>query len=169
MHKKKVFFHREVLQGWPRKQLSGTQFDKITSRYEYLEVFSPPSVYSTRECPFLLVCYFSCRYLAQLGLRHLDLPVPNFDHDDKRIFKTIFRAASRLELLLERLFGLGGVQAEVSGRGPRLLRSFLGVEITESFRSELLKALLWINSVHTRCIVKTSVFTSGVCKNRGFY
>ena len=26
-----------------------------------------------------------------------------------------------------------------------------------------------INSVHTRCIVKTSGFTRGVCKNRGFY
>ena len=25
------------------------------------------------------------------------------------------------------------------------------------------------NSVHTRCIVKTSGFTRGVCKNRGFY
>ena len=26
-----------------------------------------------------------------------------------------------------------------------------------------------LNSVHTRCIVKTSGFTRGVCKNRGFY
>ena len=26
-----------------------------------------------------------------------------------------------------------------------------------------------VNSVHTRCIVKTSGFTRGVCKNRGFY
>ena len=26
-----------------------------------------------------------------------------------------------------------------------------------------------INSVHTRCIVKTSGFTTGVCKNRGFH
>ena len=26
-----------------------------------------------------------------------------------------------------------------------------------------------INSVHTRCIVKTGGFTRGVCKNRGFY
>ena len=26
-----------------------------------------------------------------------------------------------------------------------------------------------INSVHTMCIVKTSGFTRGVCKNRGFY
>ena len=26
-----------------------------------------------------------------------------------------------------------------------------------------------INSVHTRCIVKTSGFTRGVCKNQGFY
>ena len=26
-----------------------------------------------------------------------------------------------------------------------------------------------ISSVHTRCIVKTSGFTRGVCKNRGFY
>ena len=25
------------------------------------------------------------------------------------------------------------------------------------------------NSVHTRCIVKTSGFTRGVCKNLGFY
>ena len=27
----------------------------------------------------------------------------------------------------------------------------------------------YIDSVHTRCIVKTSGFTRGVCKNRGFY
>ena len=26
-----------------------------------------------------------------------------------------------------------------------------------------------INSVHTRCIVKTSGFTRGVCKDQGFY
>ena len=26
-----------------------------------------------------------------------------------------------------------------------------------------------VNSVHTRCIVKTSGFTRGVCKNKGFY
>ena len=26
-----------------------------------------------------------------------------------------------------------------------------------------------VNSVHTRCIVKTSGFTRGVCKNPGFY
>ena len=26
-----------------------------------------------------------------------------------------------------------------------------------------------VNSVHTRCIVKTSGFTRGVCKNSGFY
>ena len=26
-----------------------------------------------------------------------------------------------------------------------------------------------VNSVHTRCIVKTGGFTRGVCKNRGFY
>ena len=31
-----------------------------------------------------------------------------------------------------------------------------------------LKLLVKINSVHTRCIVKTSGFTRGVCKNRGF-
>ena len=29
--------------------------------------------------------------------------------------------------------------------------------------------MIWFNSVHTRCIVKTSGFTRGVCKNRGFY
>ena len=27
----------------------------------------------------------------------------------------------------------------------------------------------YINSVHTRCIVKTGGFTRSVCKNRGFY
>ena len=26
-----------------------------------------------------------------------------------------------------------------------------------------------LNSVHTRCIVKTSGFRRGVCKNQGFY
>ena len=26
-----------------------------------------------------------------------------------------------------------------------------------------------VNSVHTRCIVKTGGFTRGVCKNQGFY
>ena len=26
-----------------------------------------------------------------------------------------------------------------------------------------------VNSVHTRCIVKTSGFTRGVCKNQGLY
>ena len=29
--------------------------------------------------------------------------------------------------------------------------------------------LFFVNSVHTRCIVKTSGFTTGVCKNRGFF
>ena len=35
--------------------------------------------------------------------------------------------------------------------------------------SELISPAGYINSVHTRCIVKTSGFTRGVCKNRGFY
>ena len=34
--------------------------------------------------------------------------------------------------------------------------------------SEWLMCEVMINSVHTRCIVKTSGFTRGVCKNRGF-
>ena len=36
-------------------ELSGTQFDKITTRYEYWEVLSPPSVYCYRECPYIFV------------------------------------------------------------------------------------------------------------------
>ena len=32
-----------------------------------------------------------------------------------------------------------------------------------------LRAPFFINSVHTRCIVETSEFTRGVCKNRGFH
>ena len=35
--------------------------------------------------------------------------------------------------------------------------------------AEMPAETLEINSVHTRCIVKTSGFTRGVCKNRGFY
>ena len=39
--------------------------------------------------------------------------------------------------------------------------------ISDQFRIESEPRL--INSVHTRCIVKTSGFTRGVCKTRGFY
>ena len=38
-----------------------------------------------------------------------------------------------------------------------------GTKIRGTFVQQLFK------SVHTRCIVKTSGFTRGVCKNRGFY
>ena len=40
-------------------------------------------------------------------------------------------------------------------------------EFTEEFLGGILRSNL--NSVHTRCIVKTSGFTRGVCKNRGFH
>ena len=36
-----------------------------------------------------------------------------------------------------------------------------------AFTIKLLQKMF--ESVHTRCIVKTSGFTRGVCKNRGFY
>ena len=62
---------------WNRKtQLSGTQFDKMTMRYEYWEVLSPPSVCFAGEFSQVLVYCFFSRYLAQLGLRQLGLPVP---------------------------------------------------------------------------------------------
>ena len=45
------------------------------------------------------------------------------------------------------------------------LYSFLALSITAAdFKNNS-----FISSVHTRCIVKTSRFTRGVCKNRGFY
>ena len=58
-------------------QLSGTQFDKTTTRYEYWEVLSPPSVYFNREFPYIFVYCFSCRYVVELGLRQVGLRVPN--------------------------------------------------------------------------------------------
>ena len=36
----------------------------------------PPSVHFNREFPYIFVYCFSCRYLVELGLRQLDLPVP---------------------------------------------------------------------------------------------
>ena len=35
--------------------------------------------------------------------------------------------------------------------------------------SNILDVPPWSNSVHTRCIVKTSGFTRGTCKNHGFF
>ena len=52
---------------------------------------------------------------------------------------TIFRPASRLEMLLEGLLGSsggGGVRVEVSGRGPGFLGSCLGVQISTQNPSE---------------------------------
>ena len=46
--------------------------------------------------------------------------------------------------------------------------SLLGVENKNMNREEISECRM-INSVHTRCIVKKSGFTRGVCKNRGFY
>ena len=58
----------------------------------------------------------------------------------KRYYKIIFQPASRLEELLEGLLGvLGGFWQKFpdSGRGPRLLRSCLGVEISKRIPSEV--------------------------------
>ena len=47
------------------------------------------------------------------------------------VTNTVLQPASRLETLMEGLLGSsGGGRAEVSGRGPKLLRSCLGVEIS---------------------------------------
>ena len=46
---------------------------------------------------------------------------------------------------------------------PEMLESGAQTEVRRFERSDS------INIVHTRCIVKTSGFTRGVCKNRGFY
>ena len=60
-----------------RREISATsRFDKITTRYEYWEVLSPPSVCFNREFPYIFVYCFSCRYLVELGLRQLGLPAP---------------------------------------------------------------------------------------------
>ena len=63
-------------------QLSQTQFDKITDKILMLGSFVPSLcvLEYPREFPFLYICIygFSCRYLVQLGLPQLDLPVPNF-------------------------------------------------------------------------------------------
>ena len=51
-------------------QLSGTQFDKITTRYE---VLSPPSVYFNREFPYIFVAkasfsaYVSGKNVLKIG------------------------------------------------------------------------------------------------------
>ena len=68
---------------WPPTQLSQTQFDKITSRYEYWEVSSPLSLYLDGECPYIFVTKASLKaylkgFLAQeRGVRRTS-EVPNF-------------------------------------------------------------------------------------------
>ena len=47
------------------------------------------------------------------------------------------------------------VGANLGANSPELIHAYV--------------CLSFLNSVHTRCIVKTSRFTRGVCKNRGFY
>ena len=80
----------------------------------------------------------------QEGLRHLRGDC----YDNTMMYRPLQRQSSnqpsRLEKLLEGLLGSsGGVRAEVSGRGPRFLRSCLGGNFhTESFRSKLLRSLL---------------------------
>ena len=56
-------------------QLLGTQFDRITTRYEYCEVLSPPAVYFNREFP-----YAGC--LLELGTKVVCLLVfvTNFNY-----------------------------------------------------------------------------------------
>ena len=67
-------------------------------------------------------------------------PTRNAERSDgnQRATQTIFQPASWLEKLLEGLLRkFGGVWAEASGRGPRLLRSCLGVELRNpKFASE---------------------------------
>ena len=72
----------------------------------------------------------------EMGSQH---PSPNVKNRDAQSAcfegsktKTVLQPASRLEKLMEGLLGSsgGGVRAEVSGRGPKLLRSCLGVEIS---------------------------------------
>ena len=50
---------------------------RVFKGHEYWEVLSPPSVCLNREFPCVFVYCFSCRYLVELGLRQLGLPVPN--------------------------------------------------------------------------------------------
>ena len=47
---------------------------------------------------------------------------------------------------------------------PGIFRFQIPGKTVENFNTSFLES-----SVHTRCIVKTSGFTRGVCKNRGFY
>ena len=78
----------------------------------------------------------------------------------------------------ERLFGdldRGVSKLTERWRGGSLPKSFpskswtFDPRIKDSLENLCRKGSISINSVHTRCIVKTSGFTRGVCKNRGFY
>ena len=70
--KRSLFLGLTGVEGWQknyvlksetgRPSCRGTQFDKITTRYEYWEVLSPPSVYFNREFVFFFLSSLS--YLA---------------------------------------------------------------------------------------------------------
>ena len=73
----------------PVDPVDGTQFDKITTRYEHWEVLSLPFVHFDGEFRLIFLYCFSCRYLAQLGLRQLGLPVPNvgpYYHSNQNLY-----------------------------------------------------------------------------------
>ena len=48
-----------------------------TPKYNFGEVLSAPPAYLNRELSYIFVYCLSCRYLVELGLRQLGLPVPN--------------------------------------------------------------------------------------------
>ena len=66
----------------------------------------------------------------------------------------------------------GGPKWGVSGGGQKVYVEKVYVlfrSLIDGRNRAIVSGKKIINSVHTRCIVKTSGFTRGICKNQGFY
>ena len=67
----------------------------------------------------------------------------------------------------DRAFGVPSIRTDIPAPDP--LKRSLANSNSYGDEAGLRSVTLWFNSVHTRCIVKTSGFTRGVYKNRRFY